>query len=137
MGEQGVGGHGQPFGGFSVGGHDGGLGLVAFDHDFVEVAGFGGVEAAQREVVDDEDVDGCQPADLGVDGVVEAGGAQPGEQLVCAAEYHGVTSANSHVSQCCCQVCLADADGSVNDSGLAGVEEPQRGQVTEQGAVIA
>lgn len=48
---------------------------MAFDDDFVEVAGFGGVEGAQREVVDDEDVDGRQPADLGVDGVVESGGA--------------------------------------------------------------
>ena len=56
MGEQGVGGHGQPFGGFAVGRHDGGLGLVAFDDDFVEVAGFGGVEGPQREVVDDQDI---------------------------------------------------------------------------------
>ena len=46
-------------------------------------------------------------------------------------------AANCHVSQCCCQMCLADADGSEDDRGLAGVEESQRGQVTEQGAVIA
>ena len=65
----------QPFGGFSVGGHDGGLGAVAFDDDFVEVAGFGGVEGVEREIIDDEDVDGGQSADFGVDGVVEARGA--------------------------------------------------------------
>ena len=46
------GGHGEPFGGFSVGGHDGRLGAVAFDDDLVEVAGFGGAEGPQREVVD-------------------------------------------------------------------------------------
>src|SRR6185295_5874098 len=104
-----VGGHGEPFGGFSVGGHDGGLGAVAFDDDFVEVAGFGGVEGSQREIVDDEDVDGGQPADLGVDGVVQAGGAHPGEQLVSSAEQYGVSAANCHVSQCCCYMGLADA----------------------------
>jgi hypothetical protein len=69
-------------GGFSVGGHDGGLGAVAFDDDFVEVAGLGGAEGSQREVIDNQDVDGGESADFGVDSVVEAGGAQPGEQLV-------------------------------------------------------
>ena len=44
LSEQGVGGHGQPFGGLAVRCHDGGLGAVALDDDFVEVAGFGGVE---------------------------------------------------------------------------------------------
>ncbi|WP_232002274.1 hypothetical protein [Mycobacterium sp. 1482292.6] len=46
---------------------------MAFDDDFVEVAGFGAVEAPQREVVDDEDVNGGQSADLGVDGVCRGG----------------------------------------------------------------
>ena len=46
LGQERVGGHGQPFGRFSVGGDDGGLGAVAFDDDFVEVAGFGGAEGS-------------------------------------------------------------------------------------------
>ena len=73
--EQGVGGHGEPFGGFAVGCDDGGADLVAFDDEFVEVVGFGGVEGSEGEVVDDEDVDGGQSAEFGVDGVVEACGA--------------------------------------------------------------
>ena len=97
---------------------------MALDDDFVEVAGFGGVERAQREVVDDEDVHGGQPADLGVDGVVEPGGAEPGEQLVGPAERHGVSPANSHVPERCCQMGLANANGPEHDRGLAGVEEP-------------
>src|SRR3546814_19097134 len=72
--EQGVGGHGQPFGGFPVGGYDRRFGAVSFDDDLVEVTGLGGAEGPQREVVDDEDVDGGQASDLGVDGVVEEGG---------------------------------------------------------------
>ena len=67
MGQQGVGRHGQPFGGFSVGGHDGRFGAVAFDDDFVEVAGLGGAQGSEGEVVDNEDVDGGESADLGVD----------------------------------------------------------------------
>lgn len=63
------------FGGLAVRCDDGRLGAVAFDDDSVEVAGFGRVEGPQREVVDDEDIDGGKPTDFGVDGVVQAGGA--------------------------------------------------------------
>ncbi len=46
--------HGELLGGFAVGGADGRGFAVAFDDDFVEVAGLGGVEWAEREVVEDE-----------------------------------------------------------------------------------
>ena len=43
----------------------GGFAAVAFDDDFVEVVRLGGVEGFDREVVDDEQVNGGDPAHLG------------------------------------------------------------------------
>jgi hypothetical protein len=51
-----------------------------------ELDGLGGVERPEREIVEDEQLDAGQPAHLGVEGVVQAGGAEPGEKLVCAGE---------------------------------------------------
>ena len=47
-----VGHHGQDLRGFAVAGDDGGGGAVAFDDELVEVAGFGGLQPMQRQVVD-------------------------------------------------------------------------------------
>lgn len=41
---------------------------MAFDGDFVEVAGIGDVEGPKCEAVDNEDVGGGQPADFGIVG---------------------------------------------------------------------
>ena len=51
LSEEGVGGHSEPFGGFAVGDPDGALPAVAFDDEFVEVAGLGRVERFECEVV--------------------------------------------------------------------------------------
>lgn len=123
LSEEGVGGHGQPLRRLPVGGDDGGLLAVAFDDEFVEVAGFGGIEWAQREVVDDQDFDGGQSPDFGVDGVVESGRSESGEQFVRSCEQDTVSTADGHVSQCCCQMRLADSDGSEDDRGLVSIEE--------------
>jgi len=90
-------------------GDDGGFLSVAFDDEFVEVAGFGGIEWAQGEVVDDQDLDGGQPPDLGVDGVVESRCSQSREQFVRPCEQDTVASADCHVPQRCCQMCFADS----------------------------
>src|SRR6476619_5320334 len=76
---------------------------------WVKLAGSGALTVGRS--FDDEGVGGGgESADLGVDGVVEAGAAQPSEQFVGSGELYGVASANCHVSQCCCSVCLAAAD---------------------------
>ena len=69
LGEEGVGGHGEPFGGFAVGDPDGALSAVAFDDEFVEVTGLGRVERFESEVVEDQQVDGGDAAYFGVEGV--------------------------------------------------------------------
>ena len=137
LGEHGVGGHGQPVGGFAVSGEDGGCcSGVAFDDEFVEVGGGRGVQRPEREVVDDEQVQAGQSAEFGVQGVVQPGGAEPGEQSVGAGHLHGVPAADRDVSQRCCQVGLSDADGAQDEDVVAGFEEPQRGQVGEQLPVV-
>ena len=49
---------------------------MAFDDEFVEVAGLGRVEGFEREVVEDEHVYGGDAVQFSVEGVVEAGGAR-------------------------------------------------------------
>ena len=134
MGEEGVGGQAEPFGGFPVRHPDRGGAAVAFDDDLVEVVGLGGVQRPQREVVDDEQVDAGESSELGVEGVVEPGGAEPGEQLVGAVEADGQPAADRDVAERGGEVGLADADGAEDEDAGAGLGEPQGGQVGPQGA---
>jgi hypothetical protein len=61
----------------AVRGDHGGGPLVAFDGQLVEVGGLGGAEGLEREVVEDEQLDGGETAHLVVEGVVEPGGLEP------------------------------------------------------------
>ena len=74
LGQQRVGGHGEPLGRVAVARHRWWRGLgVPFDDEFVEVGGGGGVQRPECEVVDDEQVEAGQPAELGFQGVGPAG----------------------------------------------------------------
>src|SRR5947209_7335291 len=73
LGEERVGHEAEPFDRLPVGGDDGGRGAVAFDDEFVDVGGVGGIEGLESEVVEYEQVDAEQLADLGVVAVVEPG----------------------------------------------------------------
>ena len=121
LGEQGVAHHGEPFGGFPVRGDDGAGAAVPFDDQFVEVVGLGGVEGFEREVVEDEDVDAGEFADLGVQGVVQPGGAEPGEQLVGAGGVDREPAADRDVSERGGEVGLADPDRPEDQDPVAGL----------------
>ena len=71
LGEEGVGHEGEPFEGLTVRGDHRGGGAVAFDDELVDLGGVDGVERAEREVVEDEQVDAEQLADFDVVAVVE------------------------------------------------------------------
>ena len=72
---------------------------MAFDDDLVEVVGLGRVQRPEGEVVDDEEVDAGESSEFGVEGVVESGGAEPGEQLVGAVEPDGHPAPDGDVAQ--------------------------------------
>ena len=73
LGEQRVAHQGEPFGRFPVRGDDRAGSAVSVDDEFVEVVGLGRVERLEREVVEDEQVDAGELAELGFEGVVQPG----------------------------------------------------------------
>src|SRR6266480_625308 len=74
LGQQRVGHEREPLTGVSVGSDHGGGFAVAFGDDLVEVGGLGRGEGLEREIIDDEQLDGGQAAVFVVQGVVQAGG---------------------------------------------------------------
>ena len=64
----------NPFPGrLTIGGDDGRRSAVPFHDDLVDVGGVGGVEGLEAEVIDDEDLDADQFAQLDVVAAVETG----------------------------------------------------------------
>ena len=120
MGEERVGHEGEPLDGVTVGGDDGGCVAVAFDDELVEVGGVGVVEAAEGEVIENEQVDTDQLAEFGVATVVEPGGAEALEELVGPFEPDRVPAADGGVAEGGGDERLADADRA-EDQGVVGV----------------
>ncbi len=110
---------------------------MAFHDELVEVRGRDRVHHLQGEVVDDEQVDAGQPADLRGQRAVQPGGLQGAEQLVGAVERDAGPAADGDVSQGGGEVGLADPDRA-EDQGAAGdLEQPQRGELGPDRAVVA
>lgn len=110
LGQQWVGHHGHHLRRLLVGGDDRGRVPVAFHDQFVEVAGLGGAQRVQGQVVQNQHVDAVELAHLLVVGVVQPGRAQPFEQLVGAFGMHGVLTADRGVAQRVGQERLSDPD---------------------------
>ena len=81
LGEERVGHQAEPLDRGAVRGHDCRGAAVPFDDQFVDVGGVECVHVLEREVVNDEQVDAQQFADLGVVAVVESAGAESFEEL--------------------------------------------------------
>ena len=64
---------GDPFFDGAVGSEDGGASAVSFEDDLVEVAGLLGIESAQREVVQEEEVGSEKASQEPFGGVVGSG----------------------------------------------------------------
>jgi hypothetical protein len=86
-----------------------------------------GPRGLQREVVQDQQLDSGQPAHLVVQGVVEAGGLEPFEQLGGAGHVHGAAPPDRDVPQRASQVGLAHPDRPENHRPVRAVDEPQAG----------
>ena len=65
---------------------------MPFHDELIDVRGVGGVEGLQGEVVDDQQVDPQQLADLSVVAVVEAAGPKSSKHPVAALEVHAVAA---------------------------------------------
>ena len=96
-----------------------------------------GVERLEGQVVDDEQLDGGQAAHLVVQGVVQPGGLEPLEQLVGAGHVHAAAAADGDVPERAGQVGLADPDRAEQQGPVAGVQEPQRGELVPELLVVA
>ena len=127
----------EPFIGGPVGGDDGGVVAVPGDGQLVEVGGGCLVQRLEREIVDDQQVHGGQPAVLGFGAVVQPGGFEPFEQVAGAGHVHGEAAADGDVAQRGGQVGLADPDGPQDQSPVGGFGEPQADQLVPQLLVVA
>jgi hypothetical protein len=123
LGEEGVGHLGEPFDGFTVGGDHGGGGAVAFDDELVDIRGVEGVEGLEGEIIEDEEVDTDEFAELGVVTVIEAGRSEPFEEDVGAFEHDAVTAADRGVAESSSHERFADPDGTQNHGVIAGPNE--------------
>jgi len=123
--EEWVGHAAEPLDRFTVRGHDRRGGAVTFDDEFVDVGGVERVECLEREVVDDQQVDAQQFADLDVVTVVESRRAEPFEHPVAAFEVHAVTTADRGVAERGGEERLADSDWSHDHRVVAAVDEPK------------
>ena len=94
--------------------------LVAFDAELVEVGGLGGVQGLEREIVQDQQLDAGESADLGFQGVIEPGGLEPLEQLGGGGHEHGAAAADGDVAERAGQMGLADSDRAQDAGRRAG-----------------
>lgn len=108
---------------------DGALLAVAFDNEFVEIAGLGRVKGIARKIIEDEDVDGGNAAQFSLEIVVESGGAEAGEELVGAGVEHALAVLDRGMAQGGGEVGLADARGPEDQDADADVREAETGQV--------
>lgn len=136
LGEEGVGHEPEPLDRFSVGGDHRGGAAVAFNDEFVDIGGVDRVEGLQREVIDDEQIDAEEFADLDLVAVVEPAGSEAFEEPVAAFEVHASPPTDGGVSEGGSEERLADPNGSHDDGVVAGVDEPKRAQLGPSGPVV-
>ena len=108
---------------------------MALEDDLVEIAGLLGIEAAQSEVVDDEDVGGEQAAQDFLGRVIGAGLVQALQEVIGAQEAHLVAGATGRVAEGTGQEGLADADRAEKDDVLVAFDEAEGEEIADAVAV--
>jgi hypothetical protein len=100
--------------------------VTSHEDDLVEIAGLLGVETAQAEVVDDEDVGGEQATQHFLGGVIGAGLMEALEEVIGAQEADLVAGTTGSVSQGAGEEGFADADGAQEDDVLVTFDKAER-----------
>ncbi len=108
---------------------------VPFEDDLVEVTGLLGIETAQREVVDDEDVWSEQATEDLLGGMVGASLVKVSQQVVGAQEQDVATGPAGGVTKGAGEKRLADADGTEEDDVLLALEEAEAEEIADAIAV--
>ena len=104
---------------------------MAFQNDLVEIARLLGVEAAQAEVIEDEDVGRQQTTEDLFGGMIGAGLMETLQEMIGAQEAHLPTGATGGVTEGARQEGLPDPDGTQKDYVLMPVQEAEREEVAD------
>jgi len=118
-----------------VTGEESGGAAVALDDDLIEVAGLGGVQAAQPKIVHDQQIGGQQSAQRFVLGVIGPGLAQFLEEGIGAQEQDLVAGPTGGMTQGGSQEGLAHSHGSQQEDILLAFQEAQAEEVPDPVAV--
>jgi len=108
---------------------------MPLEDDLVEVAGLLGVEAAQREVIDDEDVGREQTAEDLLGGVVGARLVEFSQEVIGTQEQDVATGAAGGVAKRAGEKRLADTDGAKEDDVLLALDEAEAEEIADTIAV--
>ena len=109
---------------------------MPLDGDLVEVAGRDGVEGVEGEVVDDEQVDGDEPAQLVGVAVVQPCALEPFEQPIGAFGVDAPPAAAGDVTEGVGEVGLADPDGPEDERAVVVLDEAEGDELVEDGVVV-
>ncbi len=108
-------------------------GCGAFADELVEVVGLGGGEFPHGEVVEDENGGAGVFAEAAVPGAVGVAAGQVGQGAAGFGEADVGAGPDGEVAEGLGDVAFPDADRSVENHGLAGVQPAQCGQVADLG----
>jgi len=125
LGEQWVGHQAEPLDRCPDGGHERRCAAVSFDDQFVDVGGVERIERGECEVVNSQQVDAEELADLGVVAVLESARAELLEESVAAFEVDAEPAPGRGVTERCGEEGLADPDRSEDQRVVAGLDEAQ------------
>jgi hypothetical protein len=105
---------------------------VSFGEDLVGVAALLRIHGVESEIVEDQQVDGDDAAELGLVGVEEPGLLEGLEHLVGANGEDGLAAAAGGVTDGVSEEGLADADGADDGDVVVGLEEAQGKELAEE-----
>ena len=110
---------------------------MAFGEDLVGVTALGGIHGVQPKIVDHQEVDRDQLAELGLVAAVEAGVLEGLEHLVGTQREHRGAAAAGDVTEGVGEEGLADPDRADDRDMGVGVEEAERDQLVPERLVVA
>ena len=119
----------------AVGGDEGRGPAVTLDDDLVEVAGLLSVEAAEAEVVDDEQVGSEQAAHDALGGVIGSGLVDELEERIATEEEDATSGAAGAVAEGASEERLSDADGSEEEDVFVAFEEGEAEEISDAVAI--